>query len=211
MAAWRQTRPSCTGENEWFTPAQYIEAARLVLEEIDLDPASNEIAQRTIKAAKFFTIKDDGLKQPWAGRVWLNPPYSQPQIGEFVGKLVGEYASRSVTAAILLTHNYTDTAWFHTAERPAALVCFTRGRIKFVDSDGLECAPTQGQAFFYFGDAAEKFRSASLGSYGESSIGTNVDLSAQRQTASPGETDWRQCKQPRRNKYNGAYSSKGLR
>src|SRR5258705_279177 len=34
-----------TGENEWFTPAQYIERARTVLGAIDLDPASNPIAQ----------------------------------------------------------------------------------------------------------------------------------------------------------------------
>ena len=73
-----------TGEFERYTPAQYIEAARRVLGEIDLDPASCEIAQRTVKAVEYFTAKDDGLEQEWHGRVWLNPPYAQPVIAQFV-------------------------------------------------------------------------------------------------------------------------------
>jgi hypothetical protein len=36
--------------------------------------------------------------------------------------------------------------------------CFTRGRIQFVDPNGTEVgAPTQGQAFFYYGDDKELF------------------------------------------------------
>ena len=73
-----------TGEFERYTPAQYIEAARRVLGEIDLDPASCEVAQRTVKAVEYFTAKDDGLEQEWHGRVWLNPPYAQPVIAQFV-------------------------------------------------------------------------------------------------------------------------------
>jgi hypothetical protein len=55
----------------------------------------------------------------------------------------------------MLTHNYTDTAWFHDAQARAGLLCFTRGRISFVGASG---PPTQGQAFFYFGADGEKFR-----------------------------------------------------
>jgi hypothetical protein len=44
-----------TGENEWYTPKQYIEAARKVLGEIDLDPATSEKAQETI-GAKCFSL-----------------------------------------------------------------------------------------------------------------------------------------------------------
>jgi ParB family chromosome partitioning protein len=45
--------------NEWFTPAENIEAARTVLGAIDLDPASCELADRTVRATHYFTAQDD--------------------------------------------------------------------------------------------------------------------------------------------------------
>lgn len=158
-------RAQGTGENEWYTPPDIIEAAREVLGAFDLDPASNDTAQETVRAKKYFTQDDDGLTQEWHGCVWLNPPYSQPAITHFVEKLVAEYQSGRVTEAILLTHNYTDTSWFHTAASACTAVCFTRGRIAFLSPTGEKAAPTQGQAFTYFGDNVEKFREhfASLG------------------------------------------------
>jgi phage N-6-adenine-methyltransferase len=153
-------RAEGTGDNEWYTPARYVEIARSVMGGIDLDPASNDVAQGWIKAKKYFTVKDNGLMREWHGRVWLNPPYAQPLIGHFIDKMVAERGAGRVDQAIVLTHNYTDTAWFHTALGGADMVCLTRGRIKFVDADGGECAPTQGQAFFYYGSHLEAFATA---------------------------------------------------
>jgi ParB family chromosome partitioning protein len=146
-----------SGENEWFTPQEYIELARLVLGSIDLDPATSAQAQKLIRAEKFYTEKTDGLKRQWHGRVWLNPPFAQPLIEQFVLKMVEEYAAKRATAAIMLTHNYTDTTWFHEAAKAAAAICFTRGRVKFYKPDGTIASPTQGQAFFYFGDDVPLF------------------------------------------------------
>ena len=75
---------SGTGEDEWHTPERYVELARKVLGAFDLDPASSKKAQKVIKAEKFFTKKDNGLEHDWYGRVWLNPPYAQPLIAQFV-------------------------------------------------------------------------------------------------------------------------------
>lgn len=151
-------RAQGTGENEWYTPPEHIAAARAVLGTIDLDPASSEIANRTVKAERFFSIADDGLKQEWAGkRIYMNPPYAQPFIMQFVAKLVQEIAGGNVTEAIALTHNYTDTAWFHLAMSRASAVCFTKGRIGFLSPEGKRAAPTQGQAFIYFGDNVKGF------------------------------------------------------
>lgn len=147
-----------TGDNEWYTPAEYVERVRRVLGEIDLDPASSESAQETVKAGSYFTQDVDGLGAEWDGRVFLNPPYAQPHVANFVGKLVDEYQAGRVSAAILLTHNYTDTTWFHEAASAASVICFTRGRIRFESLDGRLAAPTQGQAFFYFGDDEPSFR-----------------------------------------------------
>ena len=151
-------RSHFTGENEWYTPAPYVEAARACLGSIDLDPATAPAAQATIRAARFFTRDDDGLKHEWRGRIWLNPPYAQPEIARFIEKLLLEVNAGRATEAILLTHNYTDTAWFHAAAGQCTALCFTRGRIRFVGACGEIAAPTQGQAFFYFGPGLERFR-----------------------------------------------------
>ena len=146
-----------TGENEWYTPPEYLAAARDVLGGIGLDPASSDTAQAHVLADRFFTKDINGLEQVWGGTVWLNPPYTQPHIADFVSKMVREYRDGRVEAAVMLTHNYTDTAWFHEAMTEASAVCFTRGRVKFYDASGTIAAPTQGQAFFYFGGDAPRF------------------------------------------------------
>jgi phage N-6-adenine-methyltransferase len=149
-----------TGENEWYTPKDHLAAAREALGAIDLDPASSAIAQQEVRAADFFDKETNGLVQEWRGNVWLNPPYAQPLIAQFVAKMVEEYQAGRVNAGIMLTHNYTDTAWFHQAASAAKAICFTRGRIRFYDPEGNLASPTQGQAFFYFGDEPERFASA---------------------------------------------------
>lgn len=150
-----------TGENEWYTPAEHIALARKVLGEIDLDPASNEQANRVVGASRFFSIADNGLAQEWHGRIWLNPPYAQPHIADFADKMVAEFEAGRVHQAIMLTHNYTDTAWFQKLAKACVAICFTRGRVRFVSPDGALAAPTQGQAFFYFSrdfDERERFQ-----------------------------------------------------
>jgi len=150
-------RTNFTGNNQWFTPQQYIELARQVLGEIDLDPASHPKAQECVRAAKFFTHEDDGLKHEWHGRVWMNPPYSQPEIAQFIAKFIAEFSAGKVSEGILLTHNCSDTRWFHQAIGAASRVCFTRGRISFISPDGEIASPVQGQTFFYLGQNAERF------------------------------------------------------
>lgn len=146
-----------TGENEWYTPELHISMARAVLGDIDLDPASSEIANKAVQAARFFSIDDNGLDKEWAGRIWLNPPYAQPAISHFADKMVTEWESGRVEAAVVLTHNYTDTAWFQKLARAATAICFTRGRVRFVSPAGDLASPTQGQAFFYFGTDIDIF------------------------------------------------------
>jgi phage N-6-adenine-methyltransferase len=145
------------GDNEWCTPKQYVDAARAVLGGIDLDPATSLFAQSRVRAAKFFTIDDDGLRQAWQGRVWINPPYGQ-RIADFVSKLVREVKNGNVKAAIMLTHNNTDTQWFQKAASACTAICFNRGRILFEQSDGRVGGARRGQAFFYFGTDVAAFR-----------------------------------------------------
>jgi ParB family chromosome partitioning protein len=147
-----------TGEFERYTPSQYIERARTVMRSIDLDPASCDTAQAIVKATTFYTIFDDGLSKEWNGNVWLNPPYHRELGPRFVNKLVTELATGRIKQAIMLTNNSTDTDWFQEAVSACQAVCFVKGRIKFLKSDGVrELFPTQGQAFFYYGTDVERF------------------------------------------------------
>jgi phage N-6-adenine-methyltransferase len=146
-----------TGDPEWYTPARYLELARQVMGGIDIDPASNPTAQETVRAERFYTREDDGLIQPWSGRVWLNPPYSTKLIVAFVERLLAEVQIGTVSQAILLTHANTDTRWFRSAAAGASALGFTTHRIKFIHPQRGEGAAVMGQAFFYFGDRAKQF------------------------------------------------------
>jgi len=150
---------SSSGENEWYTPSVYVEAARQAMGSIDLDPASCEVAQETVKAAEFFTIADDGLSREWFGNVWLNPPYSKDLIGRFAAKVAEE--SERFEQAIVLVNNATETAWFQLMACGANAMCLFSGRIKFNDKTGKPAnTPVQGQVAIYFGENIDQFQSA---------------------------------------------------
>lgn len=143
-----------SGNNEWYTPAEFIEAARRTMGTIDLDPASSEIANQTVKAANFFTAEDDGLNHIWEGNIWLNPPYSSGLIEKFADKLIhSDYRQ-----AIVLVNNATDTEWFSRLAELADAVVFPKGRVKFLKPDGTPGAPLQGQAILYFGEDVQSFK-----------------------------------------------------
>lgn len=143
------------GNNEYYTPKEYIEAAREVMGSIDIDPASNDIAQKVVQAKTYYTAETNGLDKAWNGNIWLNPPYSIELIVQFVSKLVAE--RNSYSQAIVLVNNATETEWFNKIISVASAVCFPKGRVKFYLPDGRICAPLQGQAIIYIGDNKENF------------------------------------------------------
>ena len=147
-----------SGNNEWYTPPEYVEAARYVMGDIDLDPASSSVANGIVKAATFYTQDDDGLAYDWCGRVWMNPPYASHLIGRFVDKLVKHIKQGGVPEACVLVNNATETGWFNELLDAAACACFIRGRVKFLDVEGNPSgAPLQGQVILYVGRNVERF------------------------------------------------------
>ena len=144
-----------SGNNEWYTPMEYIEAAREAMGSIDLDPATSEFANKTVKATTYYTAETNGLDKTWSGNVWLNPPYSADLVGRFIDKLVSERGNYE--QAIVLVNNATETEWFSKLVLHASAVCFTRGRVRYYKKDGTKGAPLQGQALVYIGDNPERF------------------------------------------------------
>jgi len=146
-----------TGEIEWFTPKEYIDAAIEVMGGIDLDPAFTPEANKVVRASIFYTAEDNGLEQVWNGRVWMNPPYSGNVIGQFCHELIGWYENGNVTEAIVLVNNATETQWFQMLAKNANSILFPSSRIKFWHPGRPSISPLQGQAIIYFGTQSDRF------------------------------------------------------
>ncbi len=68
MTSWEHSSES----NEHYTPEKIVELVRGLMGAIDLDPASSEVANRRVRATRFYS---QGGEIPfWRGRVFLNPP-----------------------------------------------------------------------------------------------------------------------------------------
>lgn len=133
---------------EHYTPRDVLAAVVECFGAIDLDPCSNDGAPN-VPAARHYTRADDGLAQPWYGRVFMNPPYGR-EIGLWVRKLLNE---QDVTAAIALVPARTDTEWFDNLTREA-VVCFVTGRLTFIGNE--EPAPFPS-AIVYLGPHQDHF------------------------------------------------------
>lgn len=147
-----------SGENEWYTPPEYLELARKAMGGIDCDPASSELANSIVKASAYFTAQEDGLSKVWRGRVWMNPPYSQPLCAQFCEALLRKFSHKEIEQACVLVNNATETSWLQPMLRAASAICFVTGRIKYLDRSGKPAnTPLQGQVILYFGAREREF------------------------------------------------------
>ena len=155
--------------NEWYTPAKYIEAAREVMGSIDLDPASCELANQTVRAARYYSKEDDGLSKAWYGNVWLNPPYGreeQPRgmahtdphmsIGKkWIDRLIYEYEAGNIKQAVLLGKADVKQVWFEPLWE--FYICFAYNRVYFNRPVGPPERIMFGTVFVYLGPNEQKF------------------------------------------------------
>ncbi len=142
--------------DEWYTPPLFVDLARNVMGGIDIDPASSERAQEWIQATTYYTQRENGLLRPWHGRLWLNPPYSQMRL--WTEKTSTELVRGAVSEAVLLVRPAVGTAWYQ-ALASRFPCCIPHKRIRFLNAEGREQrSPIHGNAFFYLGEDADKFR-----------------------------------------------------
>lgn len=121
-------------KDEWLTPPHIIQA----LGSFDLDPCSPGDRRPWDTAAQHYGIHDNGLAQPWRGRVWLNPPY-----GRETEKWLARLADHGNGIALIFAR--TETAMFFSEvwEKADALL-FLRGRLHFHHLDGTRAAANAG-------------------------------------------------------------------
>ena len=119
-----------TKSQVWCTPNYIIE--RLGgRESFDLDPCqSDNIVTKTAK--NYFFERDDGLSKEWFGRVFCNPPYNN--LKSWFSKMSKH------NDGIVLCFARTDTKAWNYIET-ATGINFIRGRIKFLDENGVGNSP----------------------------------------------------------------------
>ena len=119
-------------KDEWLTPPEIISAlTKKPFGEFDLDPCS-PIVRPWPTAKKHYTIKDDGLFQPWEGRVWMNPPYG-PQTKEWMAK----FSEHGNGCALIFARTETNI-FFKYVWNKADGVLFLKGRLCFYNVDGTK-------------------------------------------------------------------------
>jgi hypothetical protein len=142
---------------EWYTPKKIVDRVIEFFGEIDLDPCSNAHGdEANIPAKMHFTREDDGLRQEWKGKIYMNPPYGR-EVADWISKLHREVANNNVEEAIVLVASRTDTQWFNSLVREGYLWCAVEGRLSFTGLDTEKnCAPFPS-AIFYIGERVQDF------------------------------------------------------
>lgn len=151
--------PSAGESDEWYTPPEIFAALKLTF---DLDPCSPfaDLRDHWVPARRSFTKADNGLMQPWAGRVFMNPPFGArnahvPWLRKFIvhGDGIG------------IVRAYTSSAWFQEWVPRAHAALFPRGKTKFVRPDGtIGKAPGHGVVLLAMGQVCvTALRNSGLG------------------------------------------------
>lgn len=145
--------------SEWHSPADVVELARTVLGPIDLDPASCEAANRTVRAARYITAAEDGLASPWGSverpaTVFLNPPTGPGVVVAFWSRLLAERVCGRLTDAIFLAFSLEQALATQRAGRGILSFpfCIPRKRIAFVCG---YAAPAERKQALLFGGPVE--------------------------------------------------------
>jgi len=111
--------------DEWETPQDFFDKLDKEFR-FTLDPCATH---ENAKCKKYYTKKENGLYQSWAGEtVFMNPPYGR-EVGKWVKKAY--YSSlKPNTIVVCLIPSRTDTRWFHDYCLKGE-IRFIKGRLKF--------------------------------------------------------------------------------
>lgn len=152
-----QTRHyALSDKDNWMTPPETVADLNDALDGIDLDPCAG--ATTDIGDIANYRLEDDqdGLKLPWFGTVFVNPPFSYKK--DWLEKVETEIQAGRVETVVVLTPDGTDTiSWWHEyiAEN-AEYICFREGRLDYVDPAGSDGpGATFGTAFSVYGEVPQ--------------------------------------------------------
>ncbi|WAC68874.1 DNA N-6-adenine-methyltransferase [Microbacterium sp. SL75] len=149
-----QNKGSQQREVRWLTPPELVAP----LGRFDLDPCG---APGHVLADRTYLLEngDDGLRDPWDGRVWLNPPY-----GKLAEPFLRKLADHGRGVALIFAR--TETKMFHEQVwGRASAVLFMLGRVSFLTADGVKARANAGAPsclVAYGSDDAELLRASGV-------------------------------------------------
>lgn len=119
---------------EWYTPPEvFAEGLELAdVEAFDLDPCTSERSPIWPLVRDHYVLTDNGLRRPWFGRIYCNPPYGRT-IGLWIAKAIAEVQDGRATVVCMLVPAKTDTAWWHAAIDAGFVATYRRCRIRFLE------------------------------------------------------------------------------
>ena len=126
--------------DEWYTPESLFNQLGL---HFDLDVASPIDNKSHVPANRKYTIADDGLAQPWEGRVWMNPPYSKPS------PWVTKWLEHGNGLALL---PMAKSRWFNNLMQTDARFVLLPSTFKFNSPEGRPISLMMGSTLWAFGD-----------------------------------------------------------
>lgn len=145
-----------SGNTEWYTPIDIIEAARQTMGFITLDPFSSAKANENVKASIYFTKDEDGFIKSWKGSVWCNHPFSRENNKRIANKVISEYESGNIRECCMITFAATSESWFKPLLKYPQ--CFLWGRTNYYDENGNKVkGVTKGSVVTYIGENVECF------------------------------------------------------
>ena len=143
-----------------YAPPDVVECATHVLDGIDLDAASDRSGRSLVPAGAILTAAEDGLTQPWHGRVWLFPPQDS-RLAAWSAKLAHEHRCGRVSAGLLYAGLDPRAPGFQTLAQSAAALCFVAGALRATLTDGRPLPRSRIAGLLaYFGPDRERFRQA---------------------------------------------------
>lgn len=141
--------------DEWLTPPEIVRACG----DFDLDPCA-PIVRPWDTARQHFTVQDDGLTQPWHGRVWCNPPFGREAI-KWLRRMVEHGNGIALIPARTETVMFYETVW-----GAADGLLFMQGRPHFHYVDGRRATANSGAPIClvaYGSDNVDVLRASGLG------------------------------------------------